>query len=238
MYEIDRSCFRKRRSGQFSSVPWRATGTVASWASRPVDVLSGPARPGPPPHRAPPRANPPVVCPGFGLGKCWQVHGSLCVDLHPFMISFLLCENAHKASDHSSERGEIGVLVLVHRHVSAGSKFPDMPSMKRVYEYTCRVQNPDIPRAGRVRAAHGGAAGPSRTGRRRIGPPRGRTSLLPSRVPKTTVLNVSSEARTIKFRCKPTEEQNPRLTTGLSAVHPRFISGLSPGPRALFVPGC
>ena len=35
--------------------------------------------------------------------------------------------------------------------------FPDMFC-------TCRIQNPDIPRAGRVGAAHGGAAGRGRAG--------------------------------------------------------------------------
>ena len=33
------------------------------------------------------------------------------------------------------------------------------------YIITCRIQNPDIPRAARVGAAHGGAAGRSRAGR-------------------------------------------------------------------------
>ena len=58
---------------------------------------------------------------------------------------------------------------------------------------TCRIQNPDIPRAGRGGAAHGRAG----RGRRRFGSPRRHLSLVPTRVPKTTVLNVSSEARTV-----------------------------------------
>ena len=33
--------------------------------------------------------------------------------------------------------------------------------------------------------------------------------------------NVSPEARTSEILCKPTEEQNQRLTTGLSAVYHR-----------------
>ena len=41
---------------------------------------------------------------------------------------------------------------------------------------------------------------------------------------KTNVLNVSSEARTKEILWKPIEEQNERLTLGLSL-----------GPRALFV---
>ena len=72
----------------------------------------------------------------------------------------------------------------------------------------CRIQNPDLPRASRSRAAHGEAAGRGgaalrRTGRRRICYPRKQSFLLPSRASKTTVQNVSSEARTKKILCKP-----------------------------------
>ena len=35
------------------------------------------------------------------------------------------------------------------------------------------------------------------------------------------------EARTSEILCKPTEEQNQRLTRGGQPVHPRFITGLS-----------
>ena len=34
-----------------------------------------------------------------------------------------------------------------------------------------------------------------------------------------------SQARTREILCKPMEEQNPRLTRGLSPVYPRFITG-------------
>ena len=47
--------------------------------------------------------------------------------------------------------------------------------------YTFRIQNPDTLRAGRVGAAHGGAAreaGLGRTGRRRVDPARRQPSLL------------------------------------------------------------
>ena len=40
--------------------------------------------------------------------------------------------------------------------------FPDMPGMKKLY--TCRVQNPDIPRAGRGGAAQGASAEPGQAG--------------------------------------------------------------------------
>ena len=53
---------------------------------------------------------------------------------------------------------------------------------------TCRIRSPDTLRAGRVGAAHGGAArgaGLGRTGRRRVDPARRQPSLLPSSESKT-----------------------------------------------------
>ena len=75
---------------------------------------------------------------------------------------------------------------------------------------------------GSGRAAHSGAAGhgrPGRMGRRRVSPRRAHPSLVPPRASKTSVLNISSKARTKGTLCKPAEEQNPRLTSGLSAVY-------------------
>ena len=95
---------------------------------------------------------------------------------------------------------------------------------------TCRIQNPDIPRAGRGGVAHGGPARSGWAGREGTSTVR----LAPATsVPgahqgtKATVLNVSSEARTKEFLCKPVEKQNPRLTRGLAT-----------GPQTFFVPGC
>ena len=65
------------------------------------------------------------------------------------------------------------------------------------------------------------------TGRRLVGSPRRQPSILPSRVPKTTVLNVSWGARTKETLCKPKEGQNKRLTTGLPAVYYRDEKGSS-----------
>ena len=83
---------------------------------------------------------------------------------------------------------------------------------------TCRVQNPDKPRAGRV-GAHGGVAG--RTGCQQNCSPRGQASPVPPKASETRRLNVSPEARTSEILCKPMEEQNPRLTRGSSAVYRR-----------------
>ena len=82
---------------------------------------------------------------------------------------------------------------------------------------TCRIQNPDMPQAGRV-GVHGGGGGaaPARTGRRQNISPRRRASLVPSKASKTQtrLLNVSPEARTSEILCKPMAEHNERLTTG------------------------
>ena len=94
----------------------------------------------------------------------------------------------------------------------------------------CRTKNPDILWAGRVGAAHGGAAG--RGGAGHYGTPTDRfaketTVTRVSLASKTTVLNASSGARTKEILCKPIEEQNQRLTSDLFA-----------GPRPFFVPCC
>ena len=88
----------------------------------------------------------------------------------------------------------------------------------------CRIQNPDIPRAGRVGAAQGGAAG--RGGDEQEGSPTSRfaqntTSFLFPRRATKTLLGVSLEARAKATPCKSTEEQKPRLITGLSEVYLR-----------------
>ena len=75
---------------------------------------------------------------------------------------------------------------------------------------------------GSGRAAHSGAAGhggPGRMGRRRVSPRRAQPSLVSPRASKTIVLNIFLEARTKETLSKPAEEQNPRLTGGLSAVY-------------------
>ena len=86
---------------------------------------------------------------------------------------------------------------------------------------TCRVQNPDIQRAGRVGRRTAGRRG----GVGQNSSPRRQASLVPSKAPKTRCLNVPPEARTSEIVCKPMGEQSPLLTTGLYAVHLRFISG-------------
>ena len=62
----------KNSSGQCSSMPWRAKGTVVSLANRPVDVPSCPApsRPATPPRAASPR-------PARGMSGFWIRHSRI-----------------------------------------------------------------------------------------------------------------------------------------------------------------
>ena len=63
----------KIRSGQLSSIPWRARGTVGFWATRPVGVLFCPAPPRP---AAPPCAAPTRIARGmFGFWIRQVYHG-------------------------------------------------------------------------------------------------------------------------------------------------------------------
>ena len=75
---------------------------------------------------------------------------------------------------------------------------------------------------GRV-GAPGGAArrGPAKSGANRITRPGNKKSTVPFKAPKKRRFNVSPEARTGEIQCKPTEEQNQQLTTGLSVVDQR-----------------
>ena len=86
---------------------------------------------------------------------------------------------------------------------------------------TCRVQNPDIPRASRVEE-HDEMVGRDR--KRLFANRTVRLEKNPSSHSlkhRRHVLNVSPEARTSEILCKPMEEQNPRLTTGPSPVDQR-----------------
>ena len=97
---------------------------------------------------------------------------------------------------------------------------------------TCRIQNPDTLRAGRVGAAHGGAAsgaGLGRTECRRDDPARGQPCLLPSSVSRTHSRERSSEAQTNK---KPNVNlSNPKTenTTGASGRCARRSGGAGSG---------
>ena len=98
-------------------------------------------------------------------------------------------------------------------------------------------------RVGLGRAA-GRRGGSGRTGRRQNSPPRRQASFIPSKASTKCRLNVSPEARTSDILCKPTEEHNERLRTGLLAVYPQFINRkrnalcswlLTSGPTPLFL---
>ena len=100
-----------------------------------------------------------------------------------------------------------------------------------VSSQTCRVQNLSNPKPGHTTGGSGRSARRSdRAGSGKIGcqqnySPRKQKSTVPSKASKKRHFNVSPEARTGEILCKPTEEQNQRLTSGLSAVYQQFISG-------------
>ena len=101
-----------------------------------------------------------------------------------------------------------------------------------------RIRNPNIPRAGRVEAAHGGAAGRGgagrdRTGRRRIGSPWRQPCFVSPRHRRQlfwTILGKNEHRKSYVNRWR-------NKSSGWPTVGQRFIRGLFARPRALFVPG-
>ena len=94
--------------------------------------------------------------------------------------------------------------------------------------FTCRVQNPNIPRAGRSEAHCGRRATSGRTAHRQ------NSSLEDKRFSKTSKrhrLNVSPEALTNEMLYKT-------CAITKSPIENRFIIDLSAGREALFVPRC
>ena len=108
---------------------------------------------------------------------------------------------------------------------------------------TCRFELPSAagdfssPKPGHTTSGSGrgarriGGAGPGRTGRRQNSSPRRQESLVPPKASKTGLLNVSPEARTSEILCKPNAGTK-------SPVDKWFVSGVTAGREALFVPGC
>ena len=85
---------------------------------------------------------------------------------------------------------------------------PDMTCMKQTYKDTCRLQNPDIPRAGQGGAAHGNALG-------RGGARQDRTPTVRSAQEKTILL----APQEIEDNCPEglfgsTNKRNPMQTDG------------------------
>ena len=74
-YELECSCFRRDVQDRCPRRPRGREGQMSPRRAGPSTSL--PARPGlaPPPRRAPPRPDPPVVCPGFGLCRFILVPG-------------------------------------------------------------------------------------------------------------------------------------------------------------------
>ena len=74
-------------------------------------------------------------------------------------------------------------------------------------------------------ARRSGRAGSAKIGCQQNYSPRKQKPTVRSKASKKRRFNVSPEARTSEILCKPTEEQNQRLTRGLSPAYHRFISG-------------
>ena len=79
-------------------------------------------------------------------------------------------------------------------------------------------------RSGRS-ARRSSRAGSGKIGCQQNFSPRKHKPTVPSKASKKRRFNVSPEARTSEILCKPMEEQNQRLTRGLSPVYHGFISG-------------
>ena len=104
-------------------------------------------------------------------------------------------------------------------------KFDEFPQHDILfYLYMSNRKPGHITGGSRRGARRGGGAGSGRTVRQQNCSPREQSFIALSKASKTRRLNVSPEAQTIEILCKPME-QNPRLTTGSSAVYQRFITG-------------
>ena len=194
----------KRRSKQLFTVPWRARGTVAFGADRNVGTVVCPAL-RPTVRCALRRPDPPVVCPGFGLDRFTK----------PKSRRSTGQQRGTKSASRPAYKPRINRLSTAD-FVPA---FPDMPCMQRVY---LSNPKPGHTTGGSGRSAwRSGRAGSGKIGCQQNYSPKKQKSTVPSKASKKRRFNVSPEAPTSEILCKPTEEQNQRLTTGLSAVYYR-----------------
>ena len=191
------------------------------FSGRTVLSVSRLARPRP---AAPPCAptRPTLACPGFGFDK--------------------LCLAKLERHATISKRSEIHCVAqvcwLCHRELvgTALGEWGDRHNVNTISSVHEMV-NLSNPKHGHITgesgrgARRGGGAGSGRTGCQQNCSPRRQESLVPSKVSKTRRLNVSPEARTSENLCKPNAGTK-------SAFDNRFVSGLSAGGKALFVPGC
>ena len=110
--------------------------------------------------------------------------------------------------------------------VEINNVFPDINCMERVYRDNLSSPKPGHTTGGsRQGARRGGGAGSSRTVCQQNCSPREQSFLALPKASKTRRRDVSRQERTSEILCKPMEEQNPRLTTGSSAVYQRFMTG-------------
>ena len=120
--------------------------------------------------------------------------------------------------------------MVIHKKQTVCQKL--LISYLRSIDTNCRIQKPDIKWAGWV-GAPGGAPGRSRAkiGANRIIRSENESPPLPPRHRTKYFFTVPTGAQTGDILCKPTEEQNQRLTIG-------FISGVQPAGDVRFFPCC
>ena len=213
-----------KRSGHMSSMPWRARGSVVSAANGPIGFPSCAAPhsyAAPLPHRAPPRLDPLVVCPGFAFGR-YGVQG-----LKTIRMSIRTRQNTAACNCFAQgwPEGMYSTTVLAFKScLSCPKPEPTTGGTERGGAQQ---------RGGRHRlgAVGRGRAPPGAMGWRRVDAPRttaGRcaeekTVHLALQAPKTTVLDVSPQARTKKILCKP--DRRTKRAVGEQLATSWFISG-------------
>ena len=158
-----------------------------------------------PPRSAATRLAPPVRCPVFGFDKLPHQQqrklplAILQVPVYMYIYIYIyVCVCVH-----------IYIYIYIYMHEKGLQRHLSNPK-------------PGHTTGGSGRGARrSGRAGSGKIGCRQNYSPRIQRSPVLSKASKKRRFNVSPKARTSEILCKPTEEQNQRLTTGLSAVYYR-----------------
>ena len=120
---------------------------------------------------------------------------------------------------HAFDKWFIRSLSAIYERDKKRALFLPANKLNDVFNITCRTENPDTPPAGRV-GAPGGTSGQgwAKLSANKNNRPGNTKSTVPSNASSKKIFNVFPETRTSEILCNPTDEQNLRLTIGLSAV--------------------